>query len=57
VFVGDDHLSELRGQVGRLGDHPDPGFRSGITSDDAADVIIIYDHHRTCDLLRAERRQ
>src|SRR5262249_38920787 len=40
AIVGDDNLDELRRQVLRLGDHPDAGFRTVRTGDDAADVVV-----------------
>src|SRR5271166_1214196 len=40
-FVRDRHLGEAGSELGRLGNHPNPGFGSKSAGNDPADVVIV----------------
>ena len=55
LIVGDDAAGEAGRQIGRLGDHPDAGFRPARAGDDAADVVGIDGDGGARCRLRAQR--
>jgi hypothetical protein len=52
LIIGDHDLGELGGQIGRLGDHPDPSFRSVRAGNHTTDVVVV-DAHRGAGTLLA----